>query len=389
MKTETGEEFLIARGGPFYELERQIGLVHDRAQGAGRRVIVFVCLAAVVPVILAWAGGGVGHAVTLLTAPEFLTRFILFIVICFQMEQRVEARLSAFLSRFDKSELLGDAQKAEGATLVARALKLRNSVVAEGACLVVAILASVTALRIRIVNGKTDWLMQDIDGQVQVGAGGFWLFTISSSIFWFLILRWLWRTVVWSLLLRWISRLDMRLVATHPDRTGGIAFIGHYPNAFAPLVFGLSAVVATSVYREIGGQTMDAATYGKIMALWLALVLVVFMSPLMFFAEPLQRLKETTLRHADRLDLRRQRDAERKVFSRNLIVPEDEAPITDEIPPDPVAFRESANALRSSPFSIKGLLPLSMAALAPMLIAGATQIPLAELIKIVKRLLFL
>jgi hypothetical protein len=41
-------------------------------------------------------------------------------------------------------------------------------------------------------------------------------------LFWFLLLRWLWRHAVWGLLLRDLARLELRLVATHPDGAGGL-----------------------------------------------------------------------------------------------------------------------------------------------------------------------
>jgi hypothetical protein len=49
---------------------------------------------------------------------------------------------------------------------------------------------------------------------------------VSLPLFWFLLGRWVWRFVTWGLMLRDIARCDLRLVATHADRCGGIAFIG-------------------------------------------------------------------------------------------------------------------------------------------------------------------
>ena len=211
--------------------------------------------------------------------------------------------------------------------------------------------------------------------------------TVSSTIFWFLVFRWLWRVSVWAILLSWISRLEMRLVATHPDRMGGIGFIATYPNAFAPLVFALSSVPAAAMFSKLNDQTMDAATYGTLMTGWLALVLAIFMLPLLSFRRPLKHLKETTLTEADILSTRFQRASERKVFDRNLFGPPDEAVDGEAI--DPSAFRKAATSLRTVPFSRHAVLPLSVAALAPLVVAGATQLPFKELLKSAKSLLIL
>jgi hypothetical protein len=111
------------------------------------------------------------------------------------------------------------------------------------------------------------------------------------------------------------------------------------------------------------------------------------MLPLLSFRRPLKRLKETTLTEADILSTRFQRAGERKVFGRNLFGPPDEA--VDGEAPDPSAVRKAAASLSMFPFSRHAVLPLSVAAIAPLLVAGATQLPLKDLLKTAKSLLIL
>jgi hypothetical protein len=42
--------------------------------------------------------------------------------------------------------------------------------------------------------------------------------------------------VVWARLLWRISKLNLHLSAAHPDRTGGLGFLGATPYAFVPLL---------------------------------------------------------------------------------------------------------------------------------------------------------
>ena len=84
---------------------------------------------------------------------------------------------------------------------------------------------------------------------------GWWCALVSNPLFWFLLLRWLWRHAVWGLLLRDLAGLDLRLVATHPDGAGGLAFIGQYPNAFAAFVFALSCVVGAAIAHTCCGAS--------------------------------------------------------------------------------------------------------------------------------------
>jgi hypothetical protein len=151
--------------------------------------------------------------------------------------------------------------------------------------------------------------------------------------------------------------------------------------------FAMSSVPAAAVFQKLNDQALDVATYGTLMTAWLAVVLAVFMLPLLSFRRPLSRLKATTLKEADILSTRFQRASERKVFDRNLSGPPDES-LDGEVP-DPSAIRKAATSLRTVPFSRHAVLPLSVAALAPLLIAGASQLPFKELLKTAKSLLIL
>ena len=50
---------------------------------------------------------------------------------------------------------------------------------------------------------------------------------------------------------RWAQ---LRLIFTHPDRMGGLRFVGQYPNAYATFVFAISCVVAAAVAKELMGD---------------------------------------------------------------------------------------------------------------------------------------
>jgi hypothetical protein len=51
------DQFLIARGGPFYTLQQHLGLLREDAVRAGLRAILFVGLSWGVPLILSLVAG--------------------------------------------------------------------------------------------------------------------------------------------------------------------------------------------------------------------------------------------------------------------------------------------------------------------------------------------
>jgi hypothetical protein len=385
---ELGDKFLIGRGAPFYELQRQLGLLTEHRQNLPLRAAIFMALAAGVPLLIALATRGPGDFLAMLTHVGFLARFVLFVGICFLMESRVEQQIRDFLVTFGQSGLLMEDGRQAGARAVAEALARRDSAPAEAAC---AILAAALCLYLGATHhgqSAAAWMYTGADGGGRPTPAGWWVLTVSNGLFWFLFLRWVWRIVVWGMLLRKLARLDLRLVATHPDGYGGIGFLMAYPNAFAPFVFGISAVLAAALYYQLAGGQITTQLYGQLMTVWLALVLIAFSLPLLVFRRPLTELRDRTLIRADRLATRIERAKERHVFGQNILVPGDR---DDEsaAPPDPAAFRKAAKSLSTMPISRRALVPLGAAALVPLLIAGATLLPLKDLLKAAKTLIVL
>jgi hypothetical protein len=196
------------------------------------------------------------------------------------------------------------------------------------------------------------------------------------------------RHAVWGLLLRDLARLELRLVATHPDGAGGLAFIGHYPNAFAAFVFALSCVLGAAIARALLQGGLAAAAYGQLMAAWLVVVMILFGLPLLAFSRPLRRLKEATLLAASSVATRRERAAERELLGSNVSAAGDaEATASGEVP-DASKLHAAARKLSTLLTARSALVPVAAAALLPLVAAGATQLPLKEL-KLARSLLLL
>lgn len=379
-------EFLISRGGPFFALQKQLGLLSRSALRSSRRAGLAVALAAGAPLALGLALPGLGGAGAMLSDPTFLARHVIAIAICFAMEVTVETRVHDMLKRFGRTGVLLPAARPKLASAVATALRLRNDAIAEAACLLLAIAVSVAAARWRVSAGEPSWaLIRDGEG-FALSPVGWWITVVSMPLLWFLILRWLWRYAVWAWLLTRLAQLEMRLVATHPDRSGGIGFIGGYPNAFAMFAFALGSILAAAAWRRFAGVELDAGAYAQLLSIWLVVVFGVFVTPLAAFARPLSRLRDETLVLCSRQETRRERAAELRTLSAHAVSAEEREPSEDDMP-DTKAFREAAQKLRVVPFSRAALLPLALAAVAPLLFVGAVLFNTVELLRIAKGLL--
>jgi hypothetical protein len=134
-----GERFLIGRGAPFYEVQRQLGLIAENRQNLPLRAAIFIALTAAIPLLIALATAGPGAFLAMASHVGFLARFVLFVAICFLMESRIEEQIRGFLVTFGRSGLLTPEGREAGARAVAEALARRDSALAEGVCVVLAV----------------------------------------------------------------------------------------------------------------------------------------------------------------------------------------------------------------------------------------------------------
>ena len=119
-----------------------------------------------------------------------------------------------------------------------------------------------------------------MDGSLQLTFAGWWTLLIALPLFWFLLGRWLWRFVTWGLMLRDVARCDLRLVATHADRCGGLAFIGQYPNTYLLFAFALSTVVAATVLKHVVYSGAELMSFKYALLGLIAFLAVAFVVPL-------------------------------------------------------------------------------------------------------------
>jgi len=385
-------EFLIARGGPFYELQRQLGLLREDAFRAGSRALLFVGLAWGVPLILSLVAGdayGAPADKPYLFELGAWARFFIAVGLFMLMERQVEERLRKHLQQFARAPLLAPDSFQAAAEAVTRALKRRDGRLAEAACLIMAILGTVV-FYFRVIDGETSsWVVQVSSDGNSLTLAGWWCVVVSNPLFLFLLLRWLWRLFVWSRLLRELASLELRLVATHPDGHGGLAFIGQYPNAYTTFVFGVSCVLGAAVAQEFLDGSLTTTTFGYVVGAWLLIVLTVLAYPLLAFRKPLAMLKEQTLLFCSSQATRHHRAAERELLDRNISAAGDAEPAAAAEIPDPSKMFEAARKLSVFLVDRTALLPVSAAAILPLIAAGATQLPIKELFKVMKSLLLL
>ncbi len=98
---------------------------------------------------------------------------------------------------------------------------------------------------------RDDTMSWAVGADGSLGFGGLWFSYVVRPIFLALLLGWLWRMLLVSWWFWKVGRLGLALVPTHPDRTGGIAFVEKVPGAFAMVTFATTAVIASRWAHDI------------------------------------------------------------------------------------------------------------------------------------------
>ncbi|MBA8880903.1 hypothetical protein [Phyllobacterium myrsinacearum] len=382
-------EFLVSHGGPFFELQRQMKLLRHNTLRVGPRAALFVALAWGVPFLLGLPRNfSVEHSHGAYLADLGVwAKFFIGIGAFVLAEQQVEAGLKARLSHLVRAPIIAPTFIPTAATIVASTLRERDSRMAEFACLVLALFASILSFLNLHATEASSWAVEHLAAGNRVTLAGWWSICVSLPLFVFLLARGGWRHFLWARMLRKLAKLDLRLVATHPDGKGGLAFLGQYPNAYAIFVFGLSCGIASVVAKSLAQEDPSITTLSMLMSGWLAIIIGVFAYPLSAFTLPLLRLKEESLSLLGTQATQFCRSVERKTLGRNVF--SDSASEPDTELSDPSKLYDATRKLSTILVDRSAVVPVAAAALIPFAVAGATKLPFKEVLSLVKKLLLL
>ena len=115
-------------------------------------------------------------------------------------------------------------------------------------------------------------------------------------LFQFLLCRWYFRLFVWARFLWQVSRIDLRLVPTHPDRVGGLSFLSETSLAFTVLAVAHGAMVAGPLAGRIFFLGASLPQFKGEIAVLVVFLLCVVLGPLLVFTPQLFEAKWRGLR---------------------------------------------------------------------------------------------
>jgi hypothetical protein len=376
-------DFSLVLGGPLYQLFLRTRLAGPSFDLLKRRMIV-ITLVAWLPLLLLTAieGQTVGAAIKVpfLYDMEVQVRFLLALPLLVAAELLVHQRLRPILPQFLDRGIVPEEAQPQFTAIVASAVRLRNSVVMEVFLIAFVFTAGLYISRELSTLEAATWYATVKDSALQLSLAGYWYGYVSLPLFQFIFLRWYFRLFVWFRLLWQVSRLDLRLIPTHPDEAGGLGFLGNSALAFAPVLLAqgalLSGMIANHIFYE--GDTLLA--FKQVLAAGVASLILIVLAPLSVFTPRLLEAKRVGLREYGNLASRYVREFDQKWIRG---VPEGEALVGSG---DIQSLADLANSfavirgMNLFPFGRETVLRLAVVTALPILPLTLTLISLEELV---------
>jgi len=321
------------------------------------------------PLVLlsSYRGHALGHdvLVPLLLDPVVHSRF-LFVVPLLELAQIVvEASLLVQKRHFFASGLVPEADRPRLEAAGASVRRLRTSVRAE---LFIALLAFLASIMTRVVfrHGVSDSTWERFGTSIM--PAGWWYILVSLPVLYYFLLNSLWIFLLWAWFIFRVSRLDLELAPTHPDRAGGLGFLGWSMASFAIVLLAVSAMFSGGLARQILHRGFSLNDLKYHVFVFVAVAIVILHAPLLSLTGRLARCRFRAL-----LDFGSLIRAHDRAFDEKWLKPEGQAGESLLGSPDVSSLAdishgfEEIDRMRLIPFDRTAVLVLIAAALIPMI----------------------
>jgi hypothetical protein len=384
-------DFSLVLGGPLYQLFRRARLSGNALELLQRRILAFWVVTWLPLLCLSALGGyALGDAIKIpfLRDLEAQVRFLVALPVLIAAELIVHLRIRPVVQRFVERGIVIPEELPKFRAAINSAMRVRNSVPVEVALAILVWTVGHWIWRSQIALGAASWYATLEGTRWHLTPVGYWYAFVSIPMFQFVLLRWYLRLLIWFRFLWQVSRLNLRLIATHPDRAGGLAFLGKSAYVFAPILLAQGALLAGLIANRILYEGETLLTFKMEAASLVGFFVLFILGPLVMFTPHLSRAKRRGLGDYGLL-------ASRYVqgFEEKWVHGEEEG---DELlgSGDIQSLADLGNSysavreMRIVPFGLEDIARLAAATAAPLLPLGLTIFSLEELIVRLVKIVF-
>ncbi|HMK28109.1 MAG TPA: hypothetical protein VK473_00390 [Terriglobales bacterium] len=283
-------------GGPIYQLLRKSHLAGDALGLLHRRLLVITLIAWLPLLFLTPFGPSPGNLgrLSFLHDVEVQVRFLVALPVLIIAELIVHARIRPVVRSFVERRIVLPQDLPRYRSAIESATRLRNSIPLEAGLLLFVYTVGLWVWNSRAALNIPTWYAMR-GGRWHLTPAGFWYVFISIPIFQFLVLRWYLRLFIWFRFLWQVSRINLHLIPTHPDRCAGLAFLGKSAYAFGPILFAQGAMLAGVVASRVLYRAESLLSFKVQIGGFIVFFVFAILGPLFMFTPAMARAKRKGL----------------------------------------------------------------------------------------------
>jgi hypothetical protein len=386
-------DFSLVLGGPLFQMLRRAHLSDDGLHLMHRRVSVMALICWFPLLVLSVIGGrllGGDAAVPFLLDIDVHLRFLVAVPLLISAEAIVHGRMRNLVKVFLDRRLIPENGMTRFEEIISAALRLRNSVTAEVILLIIVYMVGVLIVwRHYIALDAATWYATPSANGPRFSLAGLWYGYVSLPVFQFLLARWYFRVFIWARFLWQVSRLELSLVPTNPDRVGGLGFLTGMVHAFAPVLLAHGVLLAGSIANRIFYLHATLLDFKPEVITLTVFLLCMVAAPLLVFTPLLSRAKRAASRTYGTLAQRYGREFASKWLDGGASPGEPLLGAADiQSLADMGNSVEVVRTMRITLLTKEVLMVLGGAVIAPVLPLALTMMPLNELVKKLTGVLF-
>lgn len=379
------DDFSLVLGGPLYQLFIRARLTTDTLDLLKRRVIVISLFTWLPLMVLSLASGQViesGIKVPFLYDIDVHVRFLVALPLMLIAELVIHQRIRLTIQQFIERRVISPQTWPKFAELIASAVRLRNSITIEILLIILVFTTGHFIWAHQMALESATWYATMIDGHQAYSPAGYWYAYASVPIFQFILMRWYFRIFIWARFLWQVAHLDLHLIPTHPDRAGGLGFLGGSVAAYLPLLLSHGAMVAGLIANHIFHDGKTLLEFKPELFAMVAFLLLLVLGPLCVFAPRLAHTKRQGLLEYGGLASRYVREFDDK-WLRGGAAADEQLVGSGDIQSlnDLAGGFDVVQTMRLFPFNKTAVLQTAIVTLVPVLPLTLTMISLEELIK--------
>jgi hypothetical protein len=317
-------------------------------------------------------------------------RFLVALPLLIISELVVHQRMRFVVRQFLERNLIPESGLPRFEAAIASAFRLRNSVLAEVLLIAFVYVVGVLIIwRHYMALATATWYAAPTVEGSKLSFAGIWYGYLSLPLFQFLLLRWYFRLFIWTRFLWRVSRIEVSLVPTHPDRVGGLGFLANTVYAFTPLAVAHGALLAGLIANRIFYLGAALPDFKIEIAVLVVFLMCVVLGPLLVFAPQLAQAKRTGNREYGTLAERYVREFDAKWLRGGAAADEPLVGSADiQSLADLANSFEVVRAMQIAPITRDAVLRLVAATLVPIIPLALTMMSLEELVKTLFGILF-